>query len=96
MGELKIKLPDNVEKVFRGGRLAMKKFGYQKGSMSEAATEAIGEWAEMHEGEKADNGQILDTFAGIMSHVKKGSVELQHEAWDSVKNKHIKKNNALI
>lgn len=39
MGELKIKLPDEIEKAFR--KMAMKRFGYQKGAISEAAKEAF-------------------------------------------------------
>ena len=42
MGELKIKLPDELEKIFR--MLAFKKFGYKRGAISAAAEEAIRIW----------------------------------------------------
>ena len=69
----------------------MKRFGYQKGSMSEAAKEAIGGWTEMHEEEEVEKDQNWDSFIGIMKHVKKSSVELQHEAWGNVIKKYRKK-----
>ena len=43
MGELKIVLPEDIEKKFR--KLAMARYGYQKGAMSRAAQEAIQSWA---------------------------------------------------
>lgn len=39
MGELKIKLPDEVERIFR--RLAIRRFSYRKRAISEAAREAF-------------------------------------------------------
>ncbi len=89
MGELKIKLSDPIEKAFR--KMAMKRFGYQKGSMSEAASEAIGEWTEMYEStEKIEDP--IEAISGIMKHIKKTSVELQHEAGDYIYEKYLNKN----
>ena len=91
MGELKIKLPDKLEYLFR--KLAMKRFGYQKGSMSEAAKEAISKWANSEEKEFGEE-DLWDSLQGILSHVKKTSVQLQHEASDyraERYDKHLKK-----
>ncbi|HLC53973.1 MAG TPA: hypothetical protein VJK03_05510 [Candidatus Nanoarchaeia archaeon] len=85
MGELKVKLPDEVERAFRIA--AMKRFGYQKGSMSEAATEAIKEWANVEYIQDKDN-QSFDDLVGVLKHVKKSSVELQHETLDYIANKY--------
>lgn len=41
MGELKVKLPDSLERKFR--EYALKKFGYKKGALSMAAERAIRE-----------------------------------------------------
>lgn len=87
MGELKIKISDDVEKAFR--KLAMRKFGYQKGSMSGAAQEAIEEW--IFSGESDQKEQFWDSLEGVLKHVKKSSVKLQHEAWDGILKKHNKR-----
>ena len=58
MGEMKVKISDETEKVFR--EAAMKAFGYGKGSIS--ITDPI------------------KAIRGMLKHVKKSSVELQHEA----------------
>lgn len=89
MGELKIKLPDEIEKAFR--KMAMKRFGYQKGSMSEAASEAIGEWTETYESTDKIEDPI-EAISGIMKHIKKTSVELQHETGDYIYEKYLNKN----
>ena len=89
MGEMKIKISDATEKAFR--KLAMHRFGYQRGALSEAAQEAIETWSEVYEEKAQNNGNLWDSLEGCMKHVKKTSVELQHEAWNSVVEKHIKK-----
>ncbi|MBI2044620.1 hypothetical protein HYT23_01030 [Candidatus Pacearchaeota archaeon] len=88
MGELKIKLPEKIEEKFR--RLAMAKFGYQKGSISEAAQEAIESWTFSYI-EPEDIEDPIETISGIMKNVKKSSVELQHEAWEGVIKKHARR-----
>ena len=88
MGELKIKLPNELEMAFR--KAAMRRFGYQKGSISEAAKEAIGEWSSFSEDTKDDEDPI-ESISGLMKHVKKSSVQLQHEAWDYITDKYSKK-----
>jgi hypothetical protein len=88
MGELKIVLPEDIEKKFR--RLAMARYGYQKGAMSRAAQEAIQSWAVVEE--EIDVGEDpIDAITGLMKDVKKSSVELQHEAWKFIAKKYKKR-----
>ena len=44
MGGLRGKIPDKTDVMFR--KIAMKKFGYKKGSLSQALEEAICQWIE--------------------------------------------------
>lgn len=85
MGEMKITISEDVEKMFR--RIAMRRFGYQKGSMSEAAGEAFKQWASSYED---FNNQDISwvSLKGILKSVKKDSVELQHEAWKNLGRKY--------
>lgn len=76
MGEVKVRLSDEVEAAFR--KKAMEKFGYGKGSLSLAAEEAFGEWAVARQ-KTAEMGKSLSKLRGVLKHVKKSSVELQHE-----------------
>ncbi len=87
MSEMKIKLPDDVEKKFR--RLAMKRFGYQRGAMSEAATQAIIGWSNNYEETDKDFSWV--SLEGALKNVKKTSVQLQHEAWDFIDEKYLNK-----
>lgn len=91
MGQLKVIIPDKIEQAFR--RAAMRRFGYQRGSMSEAATEAMHQWASSGEKDSKEEGS-WDALEGIMKDVKKTSVQLQHEAWNSIilKSKKVKRN----
>ena len=47
MGEVRGVVPREVEKKFR--KLAMKKFGYGKGSLSKALEEALSHWINVLE-----------------------------------------------
>lgn len=79
MGEVKVKLSDEIEAVFR--KRAMETFGYSKGSLSEAAEQAIEAWA----GRPVEAEKMADpvgAITGMLKHVKKSSVELQHEIGD--------------
>ena len=88
MGEMKIKIPDNLDNLFR--RIAMKKFGYRKGAISYAAKEALEDWTATEEiPDKIEDP--IEAISGIMGHVKKSSVQLQHEAWDYIAEKYDKK-----
>ena len=87
MGQMKIVLPDDIERAFR--KAAMEKFMYQKGAVSKAATDALKNWAIASANQKESKNSNWDRFEGILKHVKRGSVELQHEAWDSVVKKYV-------
>ncbi len=47
MGEIRGTVPNDAEDRFR--QLAMKKFGYGKGSLSKALEEALLNWIQTHE-----------------------------------------------
>jgi hypothetical protein len=51
MGEIRGVIPKKVEQKFR--ELAMKKFGYGKGSLSKALEEALLKWIELLESERS-------------------------------------------
>lgn len=77
---LKLEFEKEFENKFR--ELAMKKYGFAKGSLKKASTEAIKKWVK----EESDQlPKVKDPFKlveGIFSHLKGKytSVELQHEA----------------
>ena len=84
MGELKLKVSDETEKIFR--EAAMHQFGHRKGSFSMAAEKALGGWARQHEDldklRKVSKKKIHDSVGwmeGVLKGVKMTSVELQHE-----------------
>jgi hypothetical protein len=56
MAELKVYLSEELDKRFRV--LAMSIFGYGRGSLSEAAVEALNSWCKEHESRKDDLGKL--------------------------------------
>ena len=85
MGEIKVKVSDETERKFR--EAAMRTFGYGKGSISAASEKAFSDWVGQNEmvdiREIAYKEGITDpvkTIKGALKHVKKTSVELQHDA----------------
>lgn len=76
MGEIKIKLSDETEKTFR--RKAMERYGFAKGSISNAAEEALKKWT-LETPKIKTNKDAVKGLRGLLKHVKKSSVELQHE-----------------
>lgn len=80
MALLKVVISDTVEQNFR--KTAMERFGYSKGALSRAAEEALDQWLEMP-GEFVEELQALGNpvkaISGMLKHVKKSSVELQHQ-----------------
>jgi len=54
MAEMKVYLSEELDKRFR--MLAMSVYGYGRGSLSEAAVEALTKWCEEHEGRRLDPG----------------------------------------
>lgn len=85
MGEMKITISNSAEMLFR--KIAMQRFGYQKGAMSEAAQEAFVEWADSNI-ETSNQINPVDEIFKMGKKSKKSSVELQHEAWHGVCEKH--------
>ena len=80
MGAIKVVIEDDVERRFR--RVAMSRYGYGKGALSEAAEAALSEWSsnEDTEVEVPDFGDPVTAIEGLLRHVGASSVELQHEA----------------
>lgn len=79
---LKVDLDKDLEKRFR--ELAMKKYGYSKGSIKKAAESAIKKWTSEPDLIR-DATKIRDPvrlMKGLLKEFrgKKSSVELQHEA----------------
>ena len=52
MAELKVYLSEDLDRRFR--MLAMSVYGYGRGSLSEAAVDALTKWCEGHEASKLD------------------------------------------
>ena len=80
MAELKIYLPEDLKNEFK--KRSMEAFGYGRGSISKAAEEAIQRW--ISEKEKITHEfpppkDTVKTLRRMLKHVKKSSVELQHE-----------------
>lgn len=59
MAELKVYLSAELDKRFR--MLAMTIFGYGRGSLSEAAVEALSSWCKQNEGRKNDS-PVVETL----------------------------------
>ncbi|HKW04633.1 MAG TPA: hypothetical protein VJN71_04980 [Nitrososphaerales archaeon] len=82
MGSLKVIIGDDVERHFR--RVAMKRYGYGKGALSEAAEAALGDWSSKEDTDVAISKEVendpVGAIEGLLKNVKGTSVELQHEA----------------
>jgi hypothetical protein len=80
MKPLRIYLPDELEKKFR--KASMESFGYSRGSLSRAAEEAVKSWVRAREANAYVTvpSEPVKCLRGLLSNVKKGSVELQHES----------------
>ncbi len=77
---LKVEFPKALEHQFR--EVAMRKYGFVKGSLKKASEEAIREWIREQKKELPKSENPIALIDGILSHVKGKftSVELQHEA----------------
>lgn len=90
---MKIQVSDETEEKFR--EMAMRRYGFAKGSLSEAAEHAISEWVrhqgseEMREIARREIKDPVAAITGMLSHVKKSSVELWHESAASRGMKHV-------
>jgi hypothetical protein len=83
---IKVELDERLEKEFR--QLAMRKYGYSKGSIKKATETAIREWTETESGARPrrvseatqKNKTAVDLLTGLLKNTKhKTSVEEQHE-----------------
>ena len=76
---IRLGLEKNLEEEFR--KKAMKQFGYSKGALKKASTEAIKSWPNIKTGnyKKVDNpvSLIEGIFRGLKGKIS--SVELQHK-----------------
>ncbi|MBS7618770.1 hypothetical protein KEJ25_09290 [Candidatus Bathyarchaeota archaeon] len=78
---IRAKLNEEVEQRFR--ELAMRRFGYGKGSLAKAAEEAILMWISSMERENITfKGDPVNAIDGLLSDVKVDSVEPQHRIKD--------------
>jgi len=74
-------IDDEVEKQFR--RVAMERYGYGKGALSEAAETALDQWSSREDSEIAIPPGLDDPVSaieGLLKNVRATSVELQHGA----------------
>lgn len=85
---IKVELDENLERRFR--QLAMKRYGYSKGSIKKATESAIQQWTESQyqtrafdyrKGEKDEEKRsAVDLMTGLLKDAKhKNSVQEQHE-----------------
>ncbi len=77
---LKVVFEKEFEQQFR--EVAMRKFGFSKGSIKKASEEAIGIWVKQQSLALPKVKDPIKLIEGILSHLKGKytSVELQHEA----------------
>lgn len=81
MPSLKVQISEETERKFR--EAAMRRFGYGKGALSLAADRALSEWVDKQrrpEGVDLEVSDPVEAIEGLLAHVKKRSVELQHYA----------------
>ena len=78
---LKVYIEEELEKKFR--KLAMEIYGYGKGSLSLADEDAVRRWILEHESIIHDvkiPEDPVSAMRGLLKHVEKSGVELEHEA----------------
>lgn len=81
MADLKVYIPDELEQEFK--KLSMEAYGYGRGSISKAATEAIRRWMTERETISRDFPPPKDpvkSLRGMLKHLRVTSVQLQHQA----------------
>lgn len=80
---LRGQIDEELEQKFR--EIAMKKFGYRKGSLTKALEEAVARWISAFEDQQFTFEQDpVEAIDGLLSHLDVDSVKLQHEipkAW---------------
>ena len=77
---LKVELEKELEHKFR--EIAMRKYGYVKGSLQKATKEALSSWVIQQSTKIPKVEDPFKLVEGMLSHLKgkKTSVQLQHEA----------------
>jgi len=82
---IRANISKDLERRFR--ELAMRRFGYAKGSLQKAVEEAIARWVSWVEEENLKfEGDPVEAIDGILADLDIDSVELQHrlkEVWVS-------------
>jgi len=81
MKGLKVYVDEELERRFR--KVAMEVYGYGRGSISKAVEDAMRKWLLEHEIALAEievPDDPVRAIRGMLKHVKKSGVELQHEA----------------
>ena len=81
MGELKVHIPNNIESQLKSTAIGC--FGKKKDSIDIAVSKAVEEWiAKMHKAliSQEPPQDPVKAIWGMLSHVDKSGVELQHEA----------------
>jgi len=81
MKGLKVYVDEELERRFR--KVAMEVYGYGRGSISKAVEDAMRKWLLEHEITLAEievPDDPVRAIRGMLKHVKKSGVELQHEA----------------
>lgn len=88
METLKVQMKEKKAKAVR--EIAMKKFGFAKGSISKAFNDAIDEWIKKQTIVKKTKKPDWDSITGAIKEIKMSSVELQHKAFqlDNQKDRH--------
>ena len=86
---LKVELEKELEHKFR--ETAMRKYGYQKGSLQKATKEALSSWIMQQSTKIPKVDDPFKLVEGMLSHLKgkKTSVQLQHEATKSWAKKYL-------
>ena len=77
---LKLEFDKELEQKFR--EVAMRKFGYSKGSIKKAGKQALKDWINVNNEDLPHVKDPFKSIRGCMKHLrgKYTSVELQHEA----------------
>jgi hypothetical protein len=75
---LRVQIDKKLEHRFR--ELAMRRYGYSKGSLSRAAEEALTNWVSTQENEEPEfQGDPVEAIDGLLLGIDIDSVDLQHE-----------------
>jgi hypothetical protein len=74
---IRVTLSGEEEQEFR--KLAMRLYGYRKGSLNSAARDALLEWMQRRRLPKPVE-QPTKALRGLLGKISRSSVELQHEA----------------